>query len=122
VSIAQFYLIFLSLIRISNPIATMTILKQCFIALIIGILSFWNSPLFAVDQTTTITEDECARLKGAEIIWDLSKYRWLCCIPKNEEEYEICIPITDMKPLPKTSLKPFPPNTTKTIEPENQNK
>jgi hypothetical protein len=38
------------------------------------------------------------------------------------DEYETCIPITDMEPLPKTSLKPFPPKSTKTIEepPEEQ--
>jgi hypothetical protein len=100
----------------------MTILKKCFIALLIGIASVWNSPAFAGDQTKTITENECTRMQGAEIIWNLSKYRWLCCIPKNEEEYETCIPISDMQPLPKTSLKPFPPNTTKTIKPENQKK
>ena len=98
----------------------MTILKQCFIALLIGISAYWNSPLIAADQTATITEDECARLQGADIIWDLSIYRWLCCIPKNEEEYETCIPITDMKPLPKTGLKPFPPETSRTIKPQNE--
>jgi hypothetical protein len=98
----------------------MTILKQCFIALLIGISSVWNSPLFAGDQTKTITEDECARMQGADIIWDLSKYSWLCCIPKNEEEYETCIPISDMQPLPKTSLKPFPPETSKTIKPQDE--
>jgi hypothetical protein len=100
----------------------MTILKQCFIALLIGISSAWNSPLFAGEQTKTITEDECARMQSAEIIWDLSKYSWLCCIPKNEEEYETCIPITDMQPLPKTSLKPFPPETSKTIKPQNKSR
>jgi hypothetical protein len=65
----------------------------------------------------SITEEACARLQDSEIIWDLSKYRWMCCIIKNEAEYETCIPIRDMKPLPKTSLKPFPPNTTRTIKP-----
>ncbi len=96
----------------------MTILKQCVIALLIGISSFWNAPLIAADQKTTITEDACARLQHSDIIWHLSEYRWLCCIPKNEDEYETCIPISDMEPPPKTSLKPFPPETTKTIKPE----
>jgi len=82
----------------------------------------WSMPWLAFSENKGITENECARLQQAEIIWDLSKYRWLCCIVKNEEEYETCIPITDMKPLPKTSLKPLPPATTKTIKPENQNK
>ena len=59
-------------------------------------------------------------MQGADIIWDLSKYSWLCCIPKNEEEYETCIPISDMQPLPKTSLKPFPTETSKTIEPQDE--
>ena len=95
----------------------MTIFKSSTIAFLIGILSYWNSPLSAADQKDTITEDECARLQKAEIIWHLSEYRWLCCTPKNQDEYEDCIPISDMEPLPKTSLKPFPPNTTKTIKP-----
>ena len=82
----------------------------------------WSMPGPAFSKNKAITEDECARMQSAEIIWDLSKYRWLCCIPKNEAEYETCIPISDMKPLPKTGLKPFPPNTTKTISPENQKK
>jgi hypothetical protein len=106
----------------SNPITTMTILKQSVIAFLIGISSFWNSLLFAADRTATTTEEECARLQDAEIVWDLSKYRWMCCIIKNEDEYETCMPITDMKPLPKKNLKPFPPNTTKTIKPQNQQK
>jgi len=82
----------------------------------------WSMPGLAFSENKGITENECAHLQSAEIIWDLSKYRRLCCIPKNEEEYESCIPITDMQPLPKTSLKPFPPITTKMIRPENQKK
>jgi hypothetical protein len=82
----------------------------------------WSVPWLAFSKNKGITENECARLQDAEIIWDLSKNRWRCCLPKNEDEYETCIPITDMKPLPKTSLKPFPPNTIKTLEPENQKK
>jgi hypothetical protein len=82
----------------------------------------WSMPGLAFSENKRITENDCAHLQRAEIIWDLSKTRWLCCIPKNEEEYESCIPITDMQPLPKTSLKPFPPNTTKMIRPENRKK
>ena len=69
-----------------------------------------------IELIETVTENECARLQNAEIIWHISEYRWLCCIPKNENEYETCMPITDMEPLPKTSLKPFPPKSTKTIK------
>ncbi len=100
----------------------MTIFKQGVMALLIGMSVVWNSTPIAADQTTAITEDECVRLQYSEIIWHLSDYRWLCCIPKNEDEYEACIPISDMELLPKTSLKPFPPETTKTIKPENQKK
>jgi hypothetical protein len=67
-----------------------------------------------------ITENACARLQDAEIVWDLSKFRWVCCVIKNENEYETCIPITDMRPLPKTSIVPFPPNSPRTVKPENQ--
>ena len=80
----------------------------------------WNSPVIAGADANGITENECARLPEAEIVWDLSKYRWMCCIVKNEVEYETCILITDMKPLPKTSLKPFPPDSTRTIKPQGQ--
>jgi len=82
----------------------------------------WSMPWLAFSKNKGITENECARLQDSEIIWHLSELRWLCCIPKNEDEYETCIPISDMQPLPKTSLKPFPPNTTKTIKPENPKK
>jgi hypothetical protein len=91
--------------------------KQFLIQFFFIVILTWSTPWLAFSKNRGVTEDECARLESAEIIWDLSKYRWLCCIPKNEEEYENCIPITDMKPLPKTSLKPIPPNTTKTIKP-----
>jgi hypothetical protein len=74
-------------------------------------------PWPAFSKNKGITENECTRLENAEIIWHLSEYRWLCCIPKSEDEYEACIPISDMEPLPKTSLKPFPTETTKTIKP-----
>jgi hypothetical protein len=80
------------------------------------------SPGKAANQNKEITEKACARLQNAEIVWDLSKYRWMCCIIKNEDEYEICMLITDMQPLPKTRIKQFPPNTTKTIKPENRKK
>jgi hypothetical protein len=61
-----------------------------------------------------VTERECALMEHAEIIWDLTKYRWTCCIPE-DDDLETCIPITDMKPLSKTSLKPLPPPGKKTI-------
>ena len=83
---------------------------------------FWSFSVVAGRDVEGITENECARRQDAEIVWDLSKFRWMCCIIKNEDEYENCIPITDMEPLPKTSLKPFPPNTTRTIRPKNQKK
>jgi hypothetical protein len=100
----------------------MILLKRCLFSFLVGISVFWGSALIADDQTKTITEIDCARLQDSEIIWHLSEYRWLCCIPKNQEEYETCLPITDMKPPPKTSLKPFPQETTRTIEPENKKK
>ena len=58
-----------------------------------------------------MTERECALTKDAEIIWDLSELRWVCCMPE-DEDFETCIPITDMKRLPQTSLKPLPPKGT----------
>jgi hypothetical protein len=96
--------------------------KLILIQLFFIIILVWSLLGPAFSENKAISENECARMQYAEIIWDLSKYRWLCCIPKNEEEYETCIPISDMQPLPKTSLKPFPPPTTKTIKPENENK
>ena len=100
----------------------MILLKCGLIVLAWGLSVYWGPPVIADDRIHTITEKECARLPDAEIVWDLNKYRWRCCIIKNENEYETCIPIIDMKPLPKTSLKPFPPNTTRTIRPKNQKK
>jgi hypothetical protein len=81
------------------------------------ILAFGCSPVLAGDSTRTITENECAHLPDAEIIWHISELRWLCCIPKNEDEYESCIPISDMEPLSNSHLNPFPPKTTGTIRP-----
>ena len=98
-------------------VAMMQANKQFLIQLFFITILAWSTPWLAFSENKGLTEEECARIEGAEIIWDLSKYRWLCCIPKNEEEYETCIMITDMKPLPKTSIKPFPSNTTKTIKP-----
>jgi hypothetical protein len=91
------------------------LIQVFFIAILV-----WSMPGLAFSKNKGITEDECARTQSAEILWDLSKYRWLCCIPKNEEEYETCIPISDMQPLPKTGLKPFPPETSRTIKPQNE--
>lgn len=90
--------------------------------LLLAAFGLWGSPVAAGRDAEGITENECAGRQDAEIVWDLSKYRWVCCIIKNENEYETCIPITDMKPLPKTGLKPFPPNTTRPITPESQKK
>ena len=73
-----------------------------------------TSPIIAGGTGKGITQNECALTKNAEIIWDLNKHLWVCCIPTGEG-LEKCIPITDMKPLPKTSLKPLPPRETKTI-------
>ena len=98
----------------------MTLRTCCLIIFITGLSFFLSLPGMAADQNKGITEYECARLQNAEIIWDLSEYRWMCCIIKNEDEYETCQPITDMKPLPKKSLKPLPRNNTKTIKPEKQ--
>lgn len=94
----------------------MTLFIRCLIGFIIGVLVFMNPPGKAANQNKEITEKACARLQNAEIVWDLSKYRWMCCIIKSEDEYETCKPIMDMQPLPKTSLKPFPPEGTKTLE------
>ena len=77
-------------------------------------LLFLSLPAFALDPPKTVTERECALIEDAEIIWDLSEMRWVCCISESEE-LETCIPIRDMKKLPKTSLKPLPPRGTKTI-------
>ena len=94
----------------------MTLFTRSLVGFIIWISFFLSLPAMADNQNKGITENECAGLQNAEIVWDLSKYRWLCCIIKTEDEYETCIPIKDMQPLPKTSLKPFPPEGTKTIE------
>ena len=94
----------------------MTFSTRCLVGFIIGISFFLNPPGMADNQSKEITENACARLQNTEIVWDLSKYRWMCCIIKNEDEYETCMAITDMQPLPKTSLKPFPPEGTKTIK------
>jgi len=92
---------------------------RCLVGVIIGISIFLYSPGMAENKSKEITANACARLQNAEIVWDLSKYRWMCCIIKTADEYETCMPITDMQPLPKTGLKPFPPKSSKTIEPEN---
>jgi hypothetical protein len=51
--------------------------------------------------------------EGAEILWDLRRYRWVCCIPEGAD-LEICILITDKKPLPPSSIKPLPPGESET--------
>ncbi|MBW2410080.1 MAG: hypothetical protein JRF72_09810 [Deltaproteobacteria bacterium] len=74
-------------------------------------------------QKKSVTEGECALRKGAEIIWDLRIYQWICCIPKGEY-LEDCVPISDKAPLPKTSTKPLPVKGSggiiKLQEPKNQ--
>ena len=61
-----------------------------------------------------MTERECALTEGAEIIWDLRVYRWVCCIPAGEG-LEECIPISDKEKLPKNSLTPLPKKGSKII-------
>lgn len=74
-------------------------------------------------QKQSVTERECALREGAEIIWDLRIYQWICCIPKGEY-LEDCVPISDKAPLPKTSAKPLPKKGSGGIieiqEPQNQ--
>ena len=97
----------------------MALFIRYLIGFIIAISIFFGSPARADNQNKEITENGCARLQNAEIVWDLSKYRWMCCIIRNEDEYDTCMPITDLQPLPKTRVKQFPPNSTKTIKSEN---
>lgn len=91
---------------------------RCLIGFIIGISILFSSPAKPDNQNKEITENACARLQNAEIVWDLSQYRWMCCIIKNEDEYETCMPIKDMQPLTKTRLKQFPTKSSKTIKPQ----
>ena len=73
-------------------------------AIVIIVIVFWfQSPAFG--QNKSMTERECALKEGAEIIWDLRSYHWICCIAKGEY-LEACVPISDKGPLPKTSTKP----------------
>ena len=75
------------------------------VIIIIGLIFSFLTPVFG--QTQSMTERECALTEGAEIIWDLRIYQWICCIPKGEY-LEDCVPISDKAPLPKTSTKPLP--------------
>ena len=81
---------------------------------VLMVLTFQSMSPLAAELDKGVTERECALTKDAEIIWDLSEMRWVCCVPE-DEELETCIPISDMKPLPKTSLKTLPPPGKKTI-------
>ena len=72
---------------------------------IFAILIWLLPPVYG--QEKSVTERECALKEGAEIIWDLRIYQWICCIPKGEY-LEDCVPISDKTPLPKTSTKPLP--------------
>ncbi|MDJ0984621.1 MAG: hypothetical protein QNJ26_03670 [Desulfobacterales bacterium] len=94
----------------------MTLLEKYLTSLICGLLLLGMPTTGSSDPAESVTEAACARLPAAEIIWDLSQYRWLCCTPKSNDEYESCVPISDMQPLPKTNLKPFPTDETQTIE------
>jgi hypothetical protein len=58
-------------------------------------------------QKKSVTERECALTEGAEVIWDLRVYQWVCCISRGEY-LEDCVPISDKAALPKTSTKPLP--------------
>ena len=85
-----------------------------FITLILILILSCVPFLLAFRQEKGITEQECTTYEGAEILWDLRIYRWVCCIPKGED-LEDCIIIIDKKPLPKTSIKPLPPAGSKII-------
>ena len=93
------------------PMKAVTVL---FLIPVLMVLVFPGMSLQAAGLDKGVTERECALMDKAEIIWDLSKYRWICCIPQGDD-LETCVSITDMKPLPKTSLKPLPPRGKKTI-------
>ena len=89
--------------------------KIAFLIHVILISTFLCGPLLpAFGQQKGITEQECTTHEGAEILWDLRIYRWVCCIPRSEG-LEDCIVIIDKKPLPKTSIKPLPPAGSKII-------
>ena len=75
---------------------------------------FASNTIFAAGAVKGVTQNECALQEGAEIIWDLDKHLWVCCIPAGEG-LEKCTPITDMKPLKKKGLIALPPRETKTI-------
>ena len=92
----------------------MTAPKPVLFILILTLIFFLHPAQADASQTKTTTERGCALTKDAEIIWDMSENRWVCCVPE-DEELETCIPITDMKPLKKTSLRPLPPPGKKTI-------
>lgn len=68
----------------------------------------------AYGQNKSVTERQCALTEGAEVVWDLRVYEWVCCIPKGEY-FEDCVPISDKAPLPKTGTKPLPEKGTKVI-------
>ena len=86
-----------------DPKLSMALLS---VGTLIFVIFFWSLTPVA-GQYKSVTERECALRQGAEIIWDLRDYRWICCIPKGEY-LEDCVPISDKAPLPKTSTKPLP--------------
>lgn len=99
---------------ISNFEELMTVPKPVLFILILTLIFFFHPAPAASSQTKSTTERQCALTKDAEIIWDMSENRWVCCVPE-DEALETCIPITDMKPLKKTSLRPLPPPGKKTV-------
>ena len=62
----------------------MTLLIRYLVGFIIGVSFFLSSPGMADNQNKGITENACARLQDAEIVWDLSTYRWMCRIIKED--------------------------------------
>jgi hypothetical protein len=81
------------------------------------LIVFWCWFADAGNQPSEITEKQCILNEGAEVLWDLRRNRWMCCIPEGTD-LETCIPIVDKDPLPPTSTKPLPPEgSKKTIDP-----
>jgi len=86
----------------------MHVIKNVSRLLIVALFFIGCLPSLAGDKPHGITEEECLLKKNAEILWDLRRYRWICCIPDGPD-LETCMTITDKEPLPKTSAKPLPP-------------
>lgn len=54
----------------------MTLRIRYGVGFIIGISVFLSVPGMADNQNKGITENACARLQNAEIVWDLNTYRF----------------------------------------------